>query len=379
MKTRLKFFEATAIITGYGIGGGVMTIPYLCSKAGWLSLLIYLPLGFGISALMHLLVADMMIRDGEARQLIEVIRKSLGQGRLAFLSWLFLGGTFFAFLTSLSAYIAGGGQILVQLMPIPGWAANLVFYLAAAGVVAFGLKAIGLSEKFAIAGIGLFVLVFAMGALFKPFSLPAPLAGGVTDHLALFGMIMFCFFAIFSVPQVVEGLGHCPELIPRAILTGIGINGGIVLVLTFLTLGLGSEINEVAIITLGKALGNWAHILGSLFIILAMLTSYWAISLALADIIQEQFKWQFLVCWSLATVPGFAIVYLGTDSFLRLMELAGGAIGLVIGFGIVPVYRAVLKAHPQPGKGVNLNFITHPLSQIIIAAGFLLMALGALL
>ncbi len=377
MNKALKFTEAAAIIAGYGIGGGVMTIPYLCSHTGWLSLLVYLPLGFGVSVLMHLLVADMMIRDGEAKQLIEVIRKNLGRGRLAFLVWLFLGGTLFAFMTSLSAYIAGGGKILAELLPLPGWAGNLVFYLAAAGVVAFGLKAIGLSEKYAVAGIGIFVLVFTIAAFFKPFALTAVVSGGLSDHLALFGMIMFSFFALFSVPQVVEGLRADPRLIPKAILTGIGINGLIILVLTLLTLGLGQGADEVAIITLGKALGSWAHVLGSLFIILAMLSSYWAISLALADIIQEQFNLQHLLCWGLATLPGLAIVYLGTDSFLKLMELAGGAIGLVIGMGIVPVYRTVVINNPD--SRANMDFIAHPLCQVIIASGFLLMAAGALL
>ncbi len=379
MTKQLKFFEAAAIITGYGIGGGVMTIPYLCGSTGWLPLLVYLPLGFGISALMHLLVADMMLRDGQARQLIEVIRKSLGSGRLGFLVWFFLVGILFAFMTSLSAYIAGGGKILTQLFDLPSWAGLLVFYLLAAGVVAFGLKAIGMGEKYAILGITVFVLTFTLAAFFKPFSLPASVAGQITDHLALFGMIMFSFFALFSVPQVVEGLSHRPRDIPKAVLTGIGINAVIILVLVFLTIGLGQEIDEVAIITLGRALGNWAQILGSLFILLAMLTSYWAISLALADIIQEQFSWKFLICWALATLPGLGIVYLGTDSFLNLMEMAGGAIGLVIGLGIVPVYRAVLKRHPEPHDQVNLGFLSHPVCQVVIALGFLLMATGALL
>lgn len=126
MDKQLKFFEATAIITGYGIGGGVMTIPYLCSATGWMPILIYLPLGFGISALMHLLVADMMLRDGQARQLIEVIRKSIGRGRLHFLVWFFLVGVLFAFMTSLSAYIAGDGKILTQLLGLPVWAGHFI-------------------------------------------------------------------------------------------------------------------------------------------------------------------------------------------------------------------------------------------------------------
>lgn len=246
-------------------------------------------------------------------------------------------------------------------------------------MVAFGLKAIGLSEKYAILGIGVFVLIFTSAAFFKPFSLPPAIAGGMRDHLSLFGMILFSFFALFSVPQVVEGLKHKPQQIPKAILTGIFINAVIILVLVFLTIGLGREVDEVAIITLGKALGNWAQVLGSIFILVAMLTSYWAISLALADIIQEQFDLRFLICWAMATIPGLGIVYLGTDSFLKLLELAGGAIGLIIGLGIVPVYRAVIKKRPEAAPGVPLHFLTHPLCQVVVALGFLLMATGAIL
>ena len=85
------------------------------------------------------------------------------------------------------------------------------------------------------------------------------------------------------------------------------------------------------------------------------------------------------ICWALATLPGLALVYLGTDSFLSLLEMAGGAIGLIIGIGIVPVYRAVIKGQPESSKGVNLGFLESPICQIIIVAGFLLMAAGALL
>jgi amino acid permease len=33
-RTRLSFAEATSIIAGYGIGGGVLALPYLVSRNG---------------------------------------------------------------------------------------------------------------------------------------------------------------------------------------------------------------------------------------------------------------------------------------------------------------------------------------------------------
>ncbi|NIP92100.1 MAG: hypothetical protein GWO24_00915, partial [Akkermansiaceae bacterium] len=109
--------------------------------------------------LMHLLVADMMMRDSGSRQLIDVIGKSLKGGRLSFLVWVFFSGVFFAFVTTLAAYIAGGGHVVADLLSLPDWTGSVLFYLLAAGVVAFGLKAVGVSEKLAIIGIACLMLV----------------------------------------------------------------------------------------------------------------------------------------------------------------------------------------------------------------------------
>ena len=52
-----------------------------------------------------------------------------------------------------------------------------------------------------------------------------------------------------------------------------------------------------------KGIGSWAEMVGSLFTILAMLTTYWSISLALADIVEEQLKLSRRLCWVIATLP----------------------------------------------------------------------------
>jgi amino acid permease len=57
-----------------------------------------------------------------------------------------------------------------------------------------------------------------------------------------------------------------------------------------------------------EGIGLWAKILGSVFTLLAMLTTYWSISLALSDVIEEQMKWNRRVCWLLATVPSLLLV-----------------------------------------------------------------------
>ena len=103
--------------------------------------------------------------------------------------------------TNLAAYISGAAEILSAMLGMPEWAARLVFYVFAASVVLFGLKAVGVSEKIAIGAIFALVALLAVCSLANIRN-PLPLAAGtVNQALAYFGMAMFAFSAFFSVPQ----------------------------------------------------------------------------------------------------------------------------------------------------------------------------------
>ena len=52
--------------------------------------------------------------------------------------------------TNLAAYISGAAEIISELLGISLWLSRLLFYAAAASVVLFGLKAVGVSEKLAV-------------------------------------------------------------------------------------------------------------------------------------------------------------------------------------------------------------------------------------
>ena len=96
--------------------------------------------------------------------------------------------------TNLAAYISGAAEIISELLGISLWLSRLLFYAAAASVVLFGLKAVGISEKLAVTVIFLLVGVLAFFSL-AHVNNPLPVrAGRVTEGLAYFGMAMFAFF-----------------------------------------------------------------------------------------------------------------------------------------------------------------------------------------
>ena len=192
-------------------------------------------------------------------------------------------------------------------------------------------------------------------------------------------MIMFSFFAIFSVPQVSSGLSWNKKLIPRAIITGLGINAVIIIAIVVMTLGVSDRVDEIAIISLGRSLGSWANITGSIFILVAMLTSYWSVSFTLSTVVEERIHTGTRISWLLATLPGLVIVVFTTADFLDFISLAGGAIALLVALMIVPLYNSAKKNGSIQQPAWSLRFMGKPLFQLIVVVGFLAMAAGSVI
>ncbi len=379
LKKQLTFFEATAIITGYGIGGGIMTLPLLTTKTGLPVMMGLLCAGFFISLLMHLMIAEIILRDGDNNQMVELFQKYIFKNRPAIFTWAIFFLIAFAFLASLSAYIAGGGRIISDLFGFPLIMGQLIFYAIAAGVVFFGLKALGISEKYGVFIILSIVLAFAAGCFTVPFEPRFEIIGAANNYFKLFGMIMFSFFAIFSVPQVAVGLDHNKKLIPKAITLGIAINAFIITSIVFMTTSVSTEVDEVAIITLGRALGPWASITGSVFIIFAMLTSYWAVSYALATVIEERLKTAPRPSWLIATLPSFALVIMLSRGFLDFMEMASGTIALLVALMVIPLFNAARREGRVKKPEFQLTNLGTVTFQLMVVAGYLAMAIGSVL
>ena len=376
---KLSLFETAAIVAGLGVGGGVMAVPYLASLNGYFTFIWVMLLSYLLSVLLHLMIAEIVIRDGTTNQLVEVLGKYLFPGlaklRAAFL-WFFFILITVSFYALLAGYIAGAGEILTDLSPMPLRAAMLLFYAVAAGVVFYGLKALGLSEKYAILTAAIILTVLVFGSLANPAGRLDLSFNGGKATLALYGMVMFCFASFFSIPQAVEGLSWNLKLVPKAVILGLGINFLFTFVVASLAMLASATVTEVAIIGWGRAIGNWASVIGSLFILVAILTSYWATSYALAIIIMERLNWQYRFSWLVATLPTLLLALPGLTGFLGFMRIAGGAIAILVALLVIPALRtsrATIKYSsfdlgPLGGSGL----------QLLVLLAYIIMAVGSL-
>lgn len=125
---RLTVWESACIITGYGVGGGVMSMPYLAEKNGIFLSFLILVVALAASYVLHLMIADLALKTNGGGQIIACVSRFLFRGKFKFILTI----TFFVLMalvlcTNLAAYIAGAEEILIALLPVSPLIAKLLF------------------------------------------------------------------------------------------------------------------------------------------------------------------------------------------------------------------------------------------------------------
>ena len=375
--SRLTFWEAASIIIGHGIGAGILSVPYLASRNSWWDMLWIAAAAYLINLLLHFMIAELSYNNGGA-QFIRCFERELFVGKIGkLLTWVAFALLGFSTVVNVSGFITGAAAALTVWLGLPELAAMLLFYIVSAGIVYLGLKVVGVCEKIAV-----FSMVGVVGILLAATLLSelSPLSTSFiasSNLLALYSMVAFSLSAVMSTPQVVKGLHGDVKRIRGAIAAGTGLNLLLILVITFMTLlGAGSDISQNgALVDLAAHLGGWVSVIGYIFTLLALATSFWANTLNLRDIVDEQVHWGPRWSWLAASLPCLVIALLRFTSFVGFTRLAS-VVQVLTGVGIIVAYhRSRKKAGASPICG---SFGTLPF-QILVVAGTLLSTIGALL
>ena len=348
-------------------------MPYLAEMNGIIGAFAILTIAFVSSIILHLMIAELSIKSGQDGQIISVFSKYLFTGKKkAVMTMAFFIIMMLVLFTNLAAYIEGAQEIISPLIGVSPIFARLIFYVVAASVVLFGLKAVGVSEKIAVAIIYALIFILSASSFFN-ISNPLPIKpGSINAALAYFGMAMFAFSAFFSVPQAVKGLDGDTKKIKKAVILGMMNNYILIILITVSSLLSSAEITEVAMVGWSRGIGKWAELVGSIFTLLAMVTTYWSISLALSDIVEEQTRMSKRLCWIIATLPSLLLTLLPMGGFMEFMRLAGGLIAIIVAVMVIPAFR---KCRKEEGESILGNSGGTAL-QIIIAIMYVLMAVG---
>ena len=376
-ESKLNFLEATGIIVGHGVGAGILSVPYLASHNSFRETVFILIFAYLVALVLHLIIAELSYNNNGA-QFVKCFDSELFAGKIkTVLTWtafILLG---VSVIFNVSAFLTGAAAVFAQWFGLPDFVGILIFYVLGAGVVFVGMKLVGICEKYAV-----IAMVVVMGVIFVATLMRGTEAlptdwRGFNNALALFGMISFSLSAVMSTPQVVKGLGGDKKRIRSSIALGLAVNASLIFLITLTTLlGTGGDVSEKgAFVDLARRFGGWVAVVGYVFTLLALATSFWANTLNLRDIVSEQTGWGRRLSWLIASLPCLVLAMLGLDSFVGFTRFAS-IIQVVTGIGIIVAYncsRRRVGKSPICGVFGSLPF------QILVVAFTLLASVGAVM
>lgn len=341
---KLTFIESLATVAGAGIGTGILTLPYAINKIGLSGTLIALVVAFIISLFTYYIIADLTKNSNNSNQLLGILQEHVFKGKNKQL----LTNIFFIILAiilieNLIVYILCATDIINNMFNLPVIASKILFYIVASLVISFGIKGVGIGEKFSVFLISCVIGILIVMSLFNIKNSLNFSMGNLNGITAVYGLFMFAFSTIFSIVQVTNNIENIKD-IKKVITGGLIINASLTIIFAIAALIGSKDITEVATIGLAESIGNpIIKILCSIFVLLAMFSSYWTIGLAFADVVKDQFKINKHLAWIISTLPTIILAIFLPLSILDYVKIGAGALSIIVGIIILPAYYKAVK------------------------------------
>ena len=285
-----KKVRAIAVLIGTTVGAGIFAIPYAFSQVGFFWGLVYLIILALIVLAVELCYGEIILRTKEPKEMAGYVETYSGKTGKIFISLSLILGIYAA----LTAYLIGVGTYLETLIgPLLG--GNLMFW----GIVFWALGSlicflgIGTMSRFELLmSFCLIVLVFILFVISLPYLDFKNFSIVTSKNLFLpFGVILFALGGATALPTMRKILGEEAAFLKKAVLIGLGVPLIVYAFFAFIILGVtGQGVSEEALIGLSKFLGNKSLIIGGIFGILAMSTSFFALSFVLKEFFRQDYK-----------------------------------------------------------------------------------------
>ncbi len=338
---------AVATLMGTVIGAGILALPYVIAKAGFLlGLLLMLGLG-GVFVFIHLFVGEIVLRTKEQFQLTGYAEKYLGSWGKKLMTFTFIFGIYGA----LIAYTIGEGEALHAIFKIGSpllW--SILFFVAALGIALRGIKTAGKVEL--VLNAFLFVVVVIIGLLsYKNMQWEYLAPVHWSYFLFPYGAILFAYMGATAVPQMQEVLERDRRLMKKAILIGSSLPILVYVLFSVIIISLvGLENFEmlapnqrIATVALSFYASPLLGILANLLAVLTMSTSFFTLSIALLEMYHYDYRFSRVTAALLTFVLPFLIALFGVATFIGVIGITGTLAGGVLQILVVLMYWKAKK------------------------------------
>jgi len=365
----LHYWEAVGLLVGTTIGAGVLGIPYVVAKSGLNAGLIDI-VALGILILLiNLYVGETCLRTKRTHQLAGLAEIYLGKKGKTIMAVI----AFLSIVGALTAYIIGIGQVFSAILSGSAFVYSIAFFAFGAFMVYFDLYAVKKAELYMnIFVIGIIIALIAV--CFSNFNINYcfPSKDATFMNLLIpYGVILFAFVGASAIPEMEMVLKNNKKKMRSAIILGTLIPFVLYFLFTIAVIGItGLGTTEVATIGLGKYFGQTIALLGNMFPLFSMSTSFFILGLALKWMFKYDYKLSNTLAWALTCFIPLALFLAGANSFIAVIGLTGAITGGMEGIMIILIAKSAKK------KGQVKPAYQFPLPLILEIVIILLFAIG---
>ena len=367
---------AVTTLMGTIIGAGILGIPYVVAKSGFLlGFIIILLIGLACLTL-NLFYGEVILRTKTQHQLPGYAQKYFGKwGKLiAGISIMF--GIYGA----LSAYLIGEGMTIYTIL---GFGSpllfSLIFFTIASTIIYFGIKATGKAELFLIALLVLVVILIGTFS-FKAIKLENLTTFNLGQIFVPYGVILFAFLGLAAIPEMQEELAKEKKKMKLAILIGSIVPIVIYLLFTVVVLGIiGWENFEllkpnerIATVALSMYSQPILGIFANLMALFAMLTSFLALGTALVEVYALDYKLNRKLALFLTLILPLLIVVFNLSTFIIILGITGAFYGGIEGILVVLMFwKAKKMGNRKPEYSLRKHYLLGGLLILMFILGML--------
>ena len=354
----LKVFEATSTLMGAIIGAGILGIPYVIAKAGFVYGILNIVILGLLILFMNLCLGEIVLRTPNNHQLAGYAEKYLGKHGKRIMGFAMVFGIYGAII----AYIIGVGNTLSDMLGKTPLFFGVLFFVFISSMIYFGIKSMGKTEMILnILKSAAFVVICAILLFFvKTTNLPSFNSAYI---FLPYGAIIFAFIGTAAIPEMREELRKNEQKLKKAILIGTIIPIIFYILFAFFVVATtGSSTTEIA--THGLKLVSFPlFVLSNIFAVLAMATAALVLGVALKETYMYDFHIKPFLAWVLTCIIPFLIFLFVRKGFIDIISLTGAIMGGLEGILIMLMhFHAKSKGTRKPEFTIG----NHPLLTGII-------------
>ena len=378
-----KNIGAISIVAGTAIGAGMLGLPMVIGSLGFFTGCLVLLIMWALAIYSGLMLIEINLEFGPGVNFNFMTREVLGSpGQI-----VATGSVFFLAYCLLVAYMTGMGSLISSVINVDARIGSAAFAVVSAIIFYIGTNALVSANK-TLFSIMLGAMVISFACLGGQLNLQNLTLGTPTPRGLLLALpVLFTSFGFHaSIPSVVSFVGESKKSLVKILVIGSTIPGLCYVAWLMLSLGsaspeqLAGMANVDALVALISGGSTWIGRVVSFFAVLALVTSFFGVSLGLFDLVAETFKrgndrTSRAGTSALVFLPPLAASVLAPDSFIAALSHAGAALAIIAIF--LPCIMVLKMRSAGKNKefravgGSTAVFASFLFGLVIIAANYL--------